>query len=89
MDQRFYLERNWLFDVVYNYDSASILGDFLSKQEFRKCVFIFGIMSDKDIHKVIDEIANMQHIGLFQNLEINRSMEPDDLKKIIVEKHLQ
>ena len=32
LDQRFYLERNWLFDVAHNYDSARILGDFLSKQ---------------------------------------------------------
>ena len=88
MDQRFYLERNWLFDVAHNYDSARILGDFLSKQEFRRCVFIFGIMSDKDIHKVIDEIAEYATHWFIPKLEITRSMEPDDLKKIIVEKNI-
>ncbi len=87
LDQRFYLERNWLFDVAHNHDSARILGDFLSKQEFRRCVFIFGIMSDKDIHKVIDEIAEYATHWFIPKLEITRSIEPDDLKKIIAEKN--
>ena len=88
LDQRFYLERNWLFDVAHNHDSARILGDFLSKQEFRRCIFIFGIMSDKDIHKVIDEIAEYATHWFIPKLEITRSIEPDDLKKIIVEKNI-
>ena len=87
LDQRFYLERNWLFDVAHNHDSARILGDFLSKQEFRRCIFIFGIMSDKDIHKVIDEIAKYATHWFIPKLEISRSIDPSDLKKIIVEKN--
>ena len=88
LDQRFYLERNWLFDVAHNHDSARILGDFLSKQEFRSCIFIFGIMSDKDIHKVIDEIAEYAAHWFIPKLENSRSIEPDDLKKIILEKNI-
>ena len=88
LDQRFYLERNWLFDVAHNHDSARILRDFLSKQEFRRCIFIFGIMLDKDIHKVIDEIAEYATHWFIPKLEITRSIEPDDLKKIIVEKNI-
>ena len=88
LDQRFYLERNWLFDVAHNHDSARILGDFLSKQEFRNCIFIFGIMSDKDIHMVIDEIAEYATHWFIPKLEITRSIEPDDLKKIIKEKNI-
>ncbi len=87
LDQRFYLERNWLFDVAHNHDSARILGNFLSKQEFRRCIFIFGIMSDKDIHKVIDEIAEYATHWFIPKLEITRSIEPNDLKKIIEEKN--
>ena len=87
LDQRFYLERNWLFDVAHNHDSARILGDFLSKQEFRRCIFIFGIMSDKDIHKVIDEIAEYATHWFIPKLEITRSIEPSHLKKIIEEKN--
>ena len=87
LDQRFYLERNWLFDVAHNHDSARILGDFLSKQEFRSCIFIFGIMLDKDIHKVIDEIAKYATHWFIPKLEITRSIEPNHLKKIIEEKN--
>ena len=87
LDQRFYLERNWLLDVAHNHDSARILGNFLSKQEFRRCIFIFGIMSDKDIHKVIDEIAEYATHWFIPKLEITRSIEPNDLKKIIEEKN--
>jgi len=87
LDQRFYLGRNWLFDVAHNHDSARILGDFLSKQEFRRCIFIFGIMSDKDIHKVIDEIAEYATHWFIPKLDFVRSMEPDDLIKIIEEKN--
>ena len=87
LDQRFYLERNWLFDVAHNHDSARILGDFLSKQEFRNCIFIFGIMSDKDIHKVIDEIAEYATHWFIPKLKITRSKEPSHLKKIIEEKN--
>ena len=87
LDQRFCLERNWLLDVAHNHDSARILGNFLSKQEFRECIFIFGIMSDKDIHKVIDEIAEYATHWFIPKLEITRSIEPNDLKKIIEEKN--
>ena len=87
LDQRLHLQRNWLFDVAHNHDSARILGDFLSKQEFRRCIFIFGMMSDKDIHKVIDEIAEYASHWFIPKLEITRSIEPGDLIKIIEEKN--
>ncbi len=87
LDQRLYHGRNWLFDVAHNHDSARILGDFLSKQEFRRCIFIFGIMSDKDIHKVIDEIAEYATHWFIPKLGITRSIEPSDLMKIIEEKN--
>ena len=77
-----------MFDVAHNHDSARILGDFLSKQEFRNCIFIFGIMSDKDIHKVIDEIAEYATHWFIPKLEITRSIEPGNLKKIIIEKNI-
>ena len=86
LDQRSIHGRNWLFDVAHNHDSARILGNFLSKQKYRRCVFIFGIMLDKDIHKVIDEIAEFAAHWFIPKLEITRSIEPDDLMKIIKEK---
>jgi dihydrofolate synthase/folylpolyglutamate synthase len=85
LDLRFYRERNWLFDVAHNHDSAKILGDFLSKQKFRRCIFIFGIMSDKDIHRVIEELSKYATHWFIPRLEITRSMEPSELIKIIEE----
>ncbi len=87
LDLRFYHGRKWLFDVAHNHDSAKILGDFLSKQKFRRCIFIFGIMSDKDIHNVIDEISIYAAHWFFPSLEVTRSIEPSELTKIIEEKN--
>ena len=88
LDQRFIYGRNWLFDVAHNHDSVRILGNFLSEQKYRRCIFIFGIMSDKDIHKVIDEIAEYGTHWFIPKLEIARSIKPSELKKIIVEKNI-
>ena len=86
LDFRLHEERNWLFDVSHNTESISELFRFITKLQYRKCIVVLGIMSDKNALSMISLLADIADQWFIPKLEIKRSIQADEIKLLINQK---
>ena len=86
LDFRHHEERNWLFDVSHNTESISELVRFITKLQYKKCIVVLGIMSDKNALSMISLLADITDQWFIPKLEIKRSIQAGEIKLLINQK---
>ena len=86
LDFRLHEEINWLFDVSHNTESISELFRFITKLQYRKCIVVLGIMSDKDALSMISLLTDITDQWFIPELEIKRAIQADEIKSLINQK---
>lgn len=68
-----------LLDCAHNESAAKVLADTLSQFRFSRLIFVFGIMSDKDIDAIFTSLAPIADSIILTSPEIARAESPEDL----------
>lgn len=82
-----FIEKNVLVDCAHNPAAFLELKKEIEKLDFKRLILVIGILSDKDIKRMIEIIEPLADIIIITKPDIKRASEPKEMAKYIKKEH--